>query len=277
MFKDEFKERYTTVPIAIYGACLERGEGEVITHQHKEIEIISMRKGCADFYVNSRAVHLKQGDVLVIPPYALHRATVSAGIPTQYYCICFDQSLLCDGELGASMINSAGSCGWVARASDTAASACAAYAEGAYLACEGNAEGWELCSVGNLSLLFSVMKREIKASENPQNKREADFGKKVMTYIIDNYSLQITSKNLAEALHMNHSHFCRLFKITFGSCFANYLLAYRLEKARALLRGGSAPVTEVAFLSGFNDCSYFGKAFKQRFGITPLACRKQKT
>ena len=97
-----------------------------------------------------------------------------------------------------------------------------------------------------------------------------------MTYIISNYSSGITSRDAAEALYMDYSHFCRLFKKNFGSCFTDYVLAYRLEKAKVYLKTSSLSVIEVAFRVGFNNCSYFCKAFKEHYGITPLAYRKAK-
>ena len=84
-----------------------------------------------------------------------------------------------------------------------------------------------------------------------------NFGKDVMKYIITHYTSGISSRDAAKELHMEHSFFCRSFKKTFGCCFTDYILAYRLEKAKVLLRSSELSVTEIAFKIGFNDCSYF--------------------
>ena len=77
MFKDEFKQRYTTIPFAIYRAYCEFVVGGVISHQHRETELIAMSQGEADFYIDGKLYRLKKGDVLIVPPYSIHRAETS--------------------------------------------------------------------------------------------------------------------------------------------------------------------------------------------------------
>ena len=69
MFRDDFKNRYTTIPFAIYRAYYEHERIAAISHQHKEIELISVKTGSADFYVDTQCYKIKKGDVLLIPPY----------------------------------------------------------------------------------------------------------------------------------------------------------------------------------------------------------------
>ena len=99
MLKDEFKERYTTIPFAIYQAYCEKNVKEVITHYHREIELIAMTEGSAEFYVNSQAYPVSKWDILIVPPYALHRGRMAQDTKTSYDCICFDLQLLCDESL----------------------------------------------------------------------------------------------------------------------------------------------------------------------------------
>ena len=57
-----------------------------------------------------------------------------------------------------------------------------------------------------------------------------------------------------------------------GISFTEYLLKVRLQRAYdCLLHPAFAlkTITDIAYLSGFNNVSWFYKAFKQRFGIAP--------
>ena len=144
-------------------------------------------------------------------------------------------------------------------------------------ACECGGAGWELEAIGSISLIFGILKRNGCFFSTLKNENDNTFAQKVMDYIASNYSTQLSSTDIAVDFYINNSYFCRLFKKTFGCCFSDYVLTYRLEKAKILLNTTNYGVTEIAFRCGFNGCSYFGKAFRERFGTSPLAYRKSCT
>lgn len=73
----------------------------------------------------------------------------------------------------------------------------------------------------------------------------------------------------AMACHMSASHFSRTFKKEHDTSFRRYLLRYRLERACEFLAMAEIPVKQAAFAAGFNDCSYFDRVFRRRYGMTP--------
>lgn len=274
MFKDEFKQRYTTIPFAIYRAYCEFVVGGVISHQHRETELIAMSQGEADFYINGKLYRLKKGDVLIVPPYSIHRAETSPEKRTSYNCICFDLSLLWDKDLVSGLTNHSQTVKHFISKCDPASNIIYECIEKGCVACETQKSGWEMEAIGNMSLIFSLLKSKGYVSDIVSQKAQKNFAQRVMDYISDNFSDKITSTTVADALYMNNSYFCRLFKKTFGCCFSDYLLAYRLEKAKNFLVSTNLAITEISFKFGFNSCSYFGKAFKERFLISPLSYRK---
>ena len=61
-----------------------------------------------------------------------------------------------------------------------------------------------------------------------------------------------------------------------GTSFTERVLELRLQKARAMLadpRHDRLRVSDIAYASGFNDISYFNRAFRRRFGAPPLQYR----
>ena len=275
MLKDEFKKRYTTIPFAIHRACYAEGTHEVITHYHREIELIAITDGAADFYIDSKCYRAEKGDVLIIPPYALHRVCTPGDTVTSYDCICFDLKLLCDENLKNGLESQSLSVMPHIRTDSAFCGGLREHIRTAMAACESGGEGWELEAVGSISLTFSLLKKNQAVSQKFEASKESDFVRKVMTYIQQNLSSPITSRDVAAELYMTHSYFCRLFKKTFGCPFANYVLTYKLEKARICLISSTLSVTDIAFCHGFNNCSYFGKTFKERFHASPHAYRKK--
>ena len=141
-------------------------------------------------------------------------------------------------------------------------------ARAAFAAYEEQANGWELEAQGQLLLLFSALKRCGLLSAAGARGRGNDFCTRVIKYISHHYSEAITSATLAAQLYMSPAYFCRLFKKNFGARFADYLAAYRIEKAKALLTAGLS-VSEVATRIGFQSFSYFSKTFHKLCGYTP--------
>lgn len=83
--------------------------------------------------------------------------------------------------------------------------------------------------------------------------------------------------NAEEAIAMlgtNRTYFARMMTAEFGMKFTDYLNAERLKYAKELLLTTEKSITEVAFESGFNDLSYFGRKFKDYFGQSPASWRK---
>jgi AraC-like DNA-binding protein len=48
-----------------------------------------------------------------------------------------------------------------------------------------------------------------------------------------------------------------------------FILNERLKLAKQYLQTGDFQIQEVCFMSGFNNATYFIRAFKNEFGITP--------
>lgn len=276
MFNDEFKTRYTTIPFAIYKAYCDCENKKVISHHHREIELIAMTEGEAVFYIDLQPYRVQKGDVLIIPPYAIHRAETSVEALTTYNCICFDLELLWDGELKSGLLGHTLTITHIIKKELPYAELLRGCIEAGCDACEAGEAGWELAAIGNMSLLFASLKQNRCFVSKLHSKAEKTFAQRVMDYIADNYQAKITSTQMAAAFYMNNSYFCRIFKKTFGCCFSDYVLAYRLEKAKIYLINTSLSVTEIAFRTGFNSCSYFGKAFRERFGCSPISYRKMQ-
>ncbi len=74
---------------------------------------------------------------------------------------------------------------------------------------------------------------------------------------------------LAERLHLSESQIYRKLKAITGKSTAVFIRSVRLQKARELIRKGESTISEIAYDVGFNDPSWFSRAYKAEFGITP--------
>ncbi|MBQ9119826.1 MAG: helix-turn-helix domain-containing protein [Lachnospiraceae bacterium] len=86
---------------------------------------------------------------------------------------------------------------------------------------------------------------------------------------------KIVIEDVAKHVGLSVSQLNRLFKQEFHSTVYAYLLNNKINTAKALLRGTSMTVSEIAYLLKFTDEHYFTNIFKKKTGMTPTECRKQ--
>ena len=82
------------------------------------------------------------------------------------------------------------------------------------------------------------------------------------------FSGDLSVEYLARAMHISHSHLCKIFKKSEGISVVSYVAELRLRKAAELLKKTGCSAREIAEMSGFGEYEYFLKSFKRRFGVT---------
>jgi AraC-like DNA-binding protein/mannose-6-phosphate isomerase-like protein (cupin superfamily) len=100
--------------------------------------------------------------------------------------------------------------------------------------------------------------------------------RKVEIYLEDYQGDRLSVAELAASLHMSYGHLSRQYKKLTGHTIVERMNQIRLEKAAELLRLPDALVSESAEQAGFADLSYFSRAFKKHYGLSPLSYRKQQ-
>jgi AraC-like DNA-binding protein len=90
-----------------------------------------------------------------------------------------------------------------------------------------------------------------------------------VAYVAAHFASKIALEQAAALCQLGATQFCRLFKMEQCVSFGQFVLRFRLERARELLAHSDMLVKEVAYGVGFNDLSYFARAFKRQFGVCP--------
>lgn len=95
-----------------------------------------------------------------------------------------------------------------------------------------------------------------------------------LSYIEQHYSENITLKNIADSAGVSKSECLRCFRLSMQNTPYEYLIEYRLSKAKELLLNTCLSIGEVTESVGFHSQSHFGKVYKQRTGYSPQKYRK---
>lgn len=96
---------------------------------------------------------------------------------------------------------------------------------------------------------------------------------KVSLYIQVHIDEPLQLKALARIAGFSPYHFHRIFAAHTGETVAEHVRRIRLERAARQLRDSAESVTEVALAAGYETPAAFGRAFKQRFGVSPSGFR----
>jgi len=108
-----------------------------------------------------------------------------------------------------------------------------------------------------------------------KNQKETDYiVDYVKNYINENYSKDISVDLLADKLKISRAYLSRYFKNNTGMNLSDYLNAFRMKKACALLQNSLLMVKDIAPQVGIYNISTFMRLFKSYTGKTPNDYRK---
>jgi AraC-like DNA-binding protein len=96
---------------------------------------------------------------------------------------------------------------------------------------------------------------------------------KAKSFIDSNFTYHVNLNLIAGEAILSKYHFLRLFKQVFGVTPGQYLIEKRLNYAKYLIIRTKKPITDICYISGFENLSYFSRCFRKRFGISPSDLR----
>ena len=79
----------------------------------------------------------------------------------------------------------------------------------------------------------------------------------------------ISLETLASLANLSVFHFARLFKAARGISPYQYVIEWKMRRARSLLRAGNLPIAEISDALGFATPNSFSAAFKRTVGQSP--------
>jgi AraC-like DNA-binding protein len=98
----------------------------------------------------------------------------------------------------------------------------------------------------------------------------------VFRYVSQHFSRQITLEEIAGFCNLTPQSFCRFFKKRTQKTFIDFVNEFRISHATKLMaEKEDLSISEIAYGCGFNNISYFIKAFKVSTGVTPKQYRNK--
>lgn len=269
-------------PVAFYHDDLERDR--VPWHWHDELEVVRVHAGETTACVGARRFVLHAGQGFFVNADVLHSAQGVKGTNCRYHSVVFHPRLIGGGIdsvfwqnylrplIGSGMRGLVldGGQPWHAAALDAI--------ERAWQAGASDAPGYEFKVRAALSelvfLLVSHLPAEgVHVSEKLQ--RDGQRIKQMLRFVQQNYAEELTVAQIASSAMISQSECLRCFRGTIGMAPIQYVKRYRIQKAAELLTSTDGKIADIGAQCGFQDTSYFTRAFREVKGMTPGEYRQR--
>ena len=116
---------------------------------------------------------------------------------------------------------------------------------------------------------------DLAADADGESSQSALVMAHVRKYMEDNYMYDLSLDSVSEILHISPAYLSAQFKKYQKMNFLDCLTELRINAAKELLADPFRSTAEVASMVGYEDASYFARAFKKRTGMTPTQYRKE--
>ncbi|MEI8095982.1 MAG: AraC family transcriptional regulator [Spirochaetales bacterium] len=251
-------------------------------HWHDELELTWVDSGEVVYQVDLEEFRLAAGDLLLITPGALHEASAPTGKKAVTRTLVFHPSFVVSAQpdrvqvAGLSpLFDGRSTFPRVIAARDPRHAELAKLFDTAIRAHLDPSPGGALLVKGGLLMLLAAFLAVRGAGELPRTSRWIDAGrlKAVYAHVSQHYAQAIRLEEVAKLANLGVSSFCRLFKARTGESFVSWLVGFRLQRARQLLRQPGLTLVEIAAQTGFGSAAYFSRCFRAKYGAAPSAQR----
>jgi len=96
----------------------------------------------------------------------------------------------------------------------------------------------------------------------------------VIKFIQTHYNQKLSTNDLSSLVALSQYHFIRIFKRHIGQSPYEYLITFRINQSKTLLKETQESVAIISELVGFGDVNNYIRYFKKLVGLTPGVYRK---
>lgn len=235
----------------------------IVSHFHHRWVLICCLAGAGTVLRDRKAVRLKPGHALLIPPLHLHHYDEIATERITWLFITFDwpgQTAVSSDAMSVAKIGAA-----ARRRMDSIV---------AQWLAPGGPEG-TLLSAEIMALVLALFPKLGDAEAAARPTETDDLLAAVQRELNAAEQGRPSIAELAGKLHISPSHLRAIFRERTGISLGRYLRESRIREAALLLRTQNLSVKETAERLGFRDIYSFSQSFKRAMGMPPSRLRER--
>lgn len=131
-----------------------------------------------------------------------------------------------------------------------------------------------LAEILRLHLVDHYGEGRAPAPRPPRNRLDAAQRARLVTAMDDQLDNSLSLREMAGWVDLSPDLFLTAFSAAFGTTPHQFLIARRIDRAKALLAASRRSVTDIALATGFASPSHFATSFRQHVGLTPSDYRR---
>lgn len=259
----------------------------VESHWHYFIEIIYMLEGTACFTRNEETHILHPGEMIFLPPQAVHSIYTTRPQPLKYIVLKFDGNRL---NLSGSYLPKISS---VFRSTSKNLKLPITFSQQDFANFSLHDFFWDCvremsekqygydsylyASISQLMIhMLRIWREHGFSQESDSIEKNEDFSIHDVLMYIDSHSHEnIRVEDLARMCNMSYSYFAKTFHTLYGQSCKEYIEFVRLSKVENLLLFTNYDLNYISNETGFADCSHLIRVFKRKYHVTPKQYRLQ--
>jgi len=131
-----------------------------------------------------------------------------------------------------------------------------------------------LGSCGEIENYVSSLVKEFKEIYLEKHDNADKLISEIKKFISENYMKNINLDDVAKLVCLSPTYVSEIFKRKTGENFSEYLIDYRIDIAKELLKDIRYKIVDVSLMVGYTDSKYFSRLFKKKVGVNPTDYRK---
>lgn len=265
-----------------YGILSFYPDYSAVSHWHRDLEFILVKKGNMTYNVNGELIELSENNGIMVNSRQLHYGFSPEHNECEFICILLSAELLQGNR-------------WFYQNYIEHITENSAYP---YLYLDSN--GWQAAILEKLETLYHSFCQDLEKAlpyfevienfisimkilyenlniRNPVRMKESSeliSLRNMITYIEGHFMEHVTLEGIAMAGNCCKSRCSLIFKKYLGDTPITYTTKLRLRKSLGALLDSDKSITEIAYEYGFCGASYYCETFKKYYGASPFMYRK---
>ena len=248
-----------------------------VLHVHDCYEILCYVSGNVSYLVEGREYPMYPGCLMIMRPMETHKLIVKGKGDYERYVLHFHAEVLRDIGMDDSMFAAFNDRGIGERnqyaSEEFFGISPLSFFKQIELECKAlEPRHTVVCNL--VAMLCAVNTAFMKKDGRELGEAEDDIGKKLIWYVNDNLTQELSLESISKHIHMSPSQVNRVFRQLTGTSVYDYILSKRLIMAQELMSLGESAIN-ASQRCGFKDYSSFYRLYKKRVGIAPSEAKKR--